>query len=106
MPTIGHDSWFCRGDVAGVLAAAVAGAVAVPALWAVRFALAEAGRRAMLAYWLALLAVSLPAMHVLASSRQLPTIIIRKVPGSRSHGVYLLVSGLWGCGLVQEGLLD
>jgi len=59
--------------------AAVAAAVAAPAWWAMRFALAEPGRCTMLAYWAGLLAVSLPAMHRVAASRHLPTIIIRKV---------------------------
>ena len=70
--------------VAGALVVAAAMAATRPALWAIRFATADGGRRAMLAYWLALLLMSLPAMHALASSRHLPTIIIRKVPGSCS----------------------
>jgi len=75
----------------GAVVAAVAAAVAAPALWAVRFALAEPGRRAMLAYWGALLAVSLPAMHRVAASRHLPTIIIRKV-GLSDAPIQLLAS--------------
>lgn len=59
-----------------------AAAVAQPALWAVQFAVADSGRRTMLAYWVLLLALSLPAMHALAAARHLPTIIIRKVRGS------------------------
>lgn len=71
-------------SVAGALVAAVAAAAARPVLWAIRFAFADGGRRSMLAYWLGLLAVSLPVMHALAASRQLPTIIIRKVPRNYS----------------------
>ena len=73
--------------------AAVATAVARPALWAVRFALAEPSRRAMLAYWAAMLAVSLPAMHRVAASRPLPTIIIRKVPHTSSYSTQTQLYG-------------
>lgn len=59
--------------------AAGASAAAVPAVWAVRFALAAPHGGALVAYWAALLAAGLPAMHWVASQRRLPTIIIRKV---------------------------
>ncbi len=43
------------------------------------FALETPGKRAAVVYWLALLATALPVMHRVASSRRLPTIILRKV---------------------------
>ena len=65
--------------LAGALAAGAA-AAALPAAWAVRFALGAHGGGPLVAYWGALLAAGLPAMHAVAAARRLPTIIIRKVP--------------------------
>lgn len=70
---------------AAALAVAVLGvgavaAAALPAAWAVRFALSSPQRVALLCYWAALLAAALPAMDWLSRARRVPTIIVRKVP--------------------------
>ena len=63
----------------GSLTAALASTLFPPAAWTVFFALETPGKRGAVAYWMALLATALPAMHRIASSRHLPTIILRKV---------------------------
>lgn len=65
-----------------VLGVGATAAAALPATWAVRFALATPRRLALLAYWAAVLAAALPAMDWLSRARRVPTIIVRKV-GSR-----------------------
>lgn len=62
-----------------VLGIGAVAAAALPALWAVRFALATPRRLALLAYWAAVLAAALPAMDWLSRVRRVPTIIVRKV---------------------------
>ena len=63
-----------------VLGVGAVAAAALPAVWAVRFALASPQRVALLGYWAALLAAALPAMDWLSRARRVPTIIVRKVP--------------------------
>ena len=62
-----------------VLGVGAVAAAALPAVWAVRFALASPRRVALLCYWAALLAAALPAMDWLSRARRVPTIIVRKV---------------------------
>lgn len=50
-----------------------------PAMWAVRYAVRSPQGGLLVAYWAALLAAGLPAMHAVAAARQLPIILIRKV---------------------------
>ena len=63
-----------------VLGVGAMAAAALPAVWAVRFALASPQRVGLLGYWAALLAAALPAMDWLSRARRVPTIIVRKVP--------------------------
>lgn len=71
----------CQSSVFISAAALAAGAAvaATPAVWAVRYALSAPRGGFLVAYWLALLAAALPAMHAVTVARQLPTILIRKV---------------------------
>ena len=62
----------------GSLAAALVSTLLQPAAWTVFFALETPAKRAAVAYWIALLAATLPVMHRVASLRHLPTIILRK----------------------------
>lgn len=70
--------------VAGALAAGALAAVR-PAAWVVRFAVATPHGSPLLAYWAAVLAAGLPAMHRLASRRRIPVILLRKAPPPPDH---------------------
>lgn len=69
--------------VAGGLLAGLLGGGALlavgPAVWALQYAFATWRRAGILAFWVGLLAVSLPLMDRLSRSRRVPTIIVRKV---------------------------
>jgi hypothetical protein len=63
---------------AGSLSAALFFTLFQPAAWTVIFALETPAKRAAVVFWIVLLAATLPVMHWVASSRHLPTIILRK----------------------------
>jgi hypothetical protein len=69
--------------LAGALCIGAALAVQ-PAVLAVRYAVASPQGGPLVAYWVALLATGLPAMHGIAATRRLPMILIRKVSVSMS----------------------
>jgi len=61
-----------------VLGVGAVAAAVLPAVWAVRFALATPRRMALLGYWVLALGAALPAMDWLSRARRVPTIIVRK----------------------------
>jgi hypothetical protein len=71
-------------EITGALGVGAAMA-AQPAAWAVRYAVRSPQGGPLVAYWAALLAAGLPAMHAVAAARHVPIILIRKVQLVSSH---------------------
>eukprot|EP00884_Botryococcus_braunii_P013451 jgi/Botrbrau1/22106/Bobra.0206s0032.1 len=88
-----------RGTIVGGLAAVLVGGgtllVIKPAIWALQFAFASLRRAGILAFWVALLAFTLPVMNYLSHSHTVPTIIVRK-------GYHILALMLFSPALVWE----
>lgn len=77
-------------------------AVAIdPAVWAVNFALATSQRQLLMAYWVLLLATTVPLIHWVSAANAMPTILVRSahksIPVQLARGDSVLSTSLQRC---------